>query len=1195
MIPFMAGILYNNIENKKDINGSGLLYFWKLLHSSSIQLIPIHQMLLYMHCLDACEADTDNPLLSSQLQVCHKTLIQSFESWIISWINFDDKNYNYTQSYRCILDKILNKIIGLHLSNFQYIIYHPDIHLCIIDQIKNQTKIDLNYYKINDRLDILEYLCISAETLDIIIECYKKNKWLYEKLICKIIMKLNEKQLNDVFESFMEKFNNEDKYLYWISMESLTQITLYLNEQQLNKILIFIMDRFNDEYNHKDCIKTLTEMALHLNERELNIIFNFLMDIFENKKIEICLECAHILAIISLQLGIKQINNVFQYLKKKFSSYLYDIRAIPFLIKLTEEQLGDFFKCLVIRLTNEKEYLYIHNNCAQLLGSLSIKWNERQLNSAPNFLIKIINNKNKDNTLREICIRSLGTIAIKLNGEQQLNDIFQCLLNGLKDNPWNIQQLYIKTLSTLLILKKWNEKQLNIIFQCLMDGFQFKNGYDCYNSRDLVREISIILNVTQIDTLFTFLINGLKYNDKYIYRCCIESIGYLSKKLNEKYLSDAFQYLINGLKNNQDVNIRKSCAKSLGLISAQLNEKQLNNVFDILMSTSKSLIDIFNSLKEDKEYMQTLQKICTRLNDKQLYLFVKHLLERAKRRFIDYIHDILLKISDDMWKRVTIVILKEYIQQNKITENDEKLINEDNNNLKKENTNDNIDMKLLAYGLLLFNPRIQLNYNDNITLDALNELINYCDKQAIEWGFPTNQQFKWNHNDEDISYPYLNNEILFNDENIYKGNYNSLHETALLGDLSQLKLVLQDNPYIDINDSCNEYQQTLLHLSITNNYWDIARYCIEKGAWIDVRENAINSSTLQTPFENLIQFMKKNSDNKECSEIIKMCKWILRKRTIYPIKRIEHAIDYVKDKLIDENGIIKIIDEKNYSTLLQEGAIFLLGINQKELQDNLIKNDLLYPISFLINRIFFLFEICVNLRQEEEEEENKIKLPINTTFEQIYEKGVKELQVQLTTYWDYITIEECKHKYPDFIDDWSYNIVDRLMNLKSISLNSYYEMSLIIDHKDYCIHLSLCKTLDSILVRIDNRLMKIVPFNISHPKNELGLIQPYLVAYFSLNDSNIDQNKEWLKKYIKNAIQLKDMNHLYCNDNNTLSPREGNVSSIINHWPYFSIQTDSNNSYLKNSNIGYRIRVGDINYEWFRNQETKSFVFKNHK
>ncbi|ETN99819.1 hypothetical protein RFI_37648, partial [Reticulomyxa filosa] len=156
-------------------------------------------------------------------------------------------------------------------------------------------------------------------------------------------------------------------------------------------------------------------------------------------------------------------------------------------------------------------------------------------------------------------------------------------------------------------------------------------------------------------------------------------------------------------------------------------------------------------------------------------------------------------------------------------------------------------------------------------------------------------------------------------------------------------------------------------------------------------------------------------------------------------------------------------------------------------------------------------------------------------------------------------------------------------------------MSLVVGREDHCIYLSLCKTLDYVLVRVDNRWTKTIPLNKSHPINEHGLIQPYLVAYFKSNSLDIDNNKEWLKEYIKNATILEDsdsngsMSNLYCNDNSP--PREGNVSSIVKDCPYRPIQTDAQNCYMRSHNVGYRIRLGDAVYEWFRNQECKIFVF----
>ncbi|ETO14848.1 hypothetical protein RFI_22520, partial [Reticulomyxa filosa] len=96
-------------------------------------------------------------------------------------------------------------------------------------------------------------------------------------------------------------------------------------------------------------------------------------------------------------------------------------------------------------------------------------------------------------------------------------------------------------------------------------------------------------------------------------------------------------------------------------------------------------------------------------------------------------------------------------------------------------------------------------------------------------------------------------------------------------------------------------------LAISNQHWDIARYCIEQGAYI-----AVNSLILRTPFENIMKFIMKYKKNKNCKEYLDamdICKLILKQRTIYPMERIRYAIDYVKDKLIDQNGVIKIIDE----------------------------------------------------------------------------------------------------------------------------------------------------------------------------------------------------------------------------------------------------------------------------------------------
>ncbi|ETO02922.1 hypothetical protein RFI_34491, partial [Reticulomyxa filosa] len=645
MIPFMCGILYNNIISKKDPSGSGLLYFWKLLHLSPPQIVPIYQMMLFMHCLDACKADTNSSFLSSRLQTCHKSLVDSFKTWMIAWIHFDkDKDYAYGKDwlndYKRILVRPLNEVMELHLPNFQYVLHHRDIHLCIINQIKIiQTQLNTldDEELIKDRLNLLQYLCISTETLDIVVQCFKQ-------------MKLNEQQLDDAIELLMDGLVDKDEYI------------------------------------HECCACSIREISLKLNERQLNKVFEFLMNAFESGKITIYYFCDSALAAILSQLREKQSDNAFQCLIHRFP-YFCDY-ATQFIMKLKEEQLGDVFQCLINRLSDEKENEYYREKCAQLLGKFSMKWNEKQLkdafnslkdmpnkdydwtyrealetitvnlsgkqfDNAFNYLIRKLNceneywykdehvglleriaqrsdekqmnialgyfmdklnDKNEHQNIRIKCIQLIkeiskkcnkqqlnkafnssmdiltdkndniyvrmkcaglfGTIAVNLNGKH-FGDAFQCLTNGFKDSDHFVRNSCIVALVTLS--KEWNDKQLDITFQCLIDGFQNINGYCCYTSRNLLEEIEMKLNETQIDSVFTCLINGLKGNSKWNQTACAESIGFLSMKLNKKQLDAVFECL-NGLEDEYEC-IRALCKKSLETISTKLNDRQLDKVF----------------------------------------------------------------------------------------------------------------------------------------------------------------------------------------------------------------------------------------------------------------------------------------------------------------------------------------------------------------------------------------------------------------------------------------------------------------------------------------------------------------------------------------------------------------------------------------------------------------------------------------
>ncbi|ETN98742.1 hypothetical protein RFI_38745, partial [Reticulomyxa filosa] len=110
---------------------------------------------------------------------------------------------------------------------------------CIIDQIKIiQTQFNvLDDKLISDRLDLLQYFCISTETSDVVVQCYKQvfktHPELCAYLLCVISVKLNEQQLDDVFEFFMDGL--VDYYFHFYCAKSIAKIALKLNERQLNK------------------------------------------------------------------------------------------------------------------------------------------------------------------------------------------------------------------------------------------------------------------------------------------------------------------------------------------------------------------------------------------------------------------------------------------------------------------------------------------------------------------------------------------------------------------------------------------------------------------------------------------------------------------------------------------------------------------------------------------------------------------------------------------------------------------------------------------------------------------------------------------------------------------------------------------------------------------------------------------------
>ncbi|ETO00442.1 hypothetical protein RFI_37002, partial [Reticulomyxa filosa] len=119
-------------------------------------------------------------------------------------------------------------------------------------------------------------------------------------------------------------------------------------------------------------------------------------------------------------------------------------------------------------------------------------------------------------------------------------------------------------------------------------------------------------------------------------------------------------------------------------ISTKWNERQSERVFNALIFVSKHSINTNYDKDKDRPLVGLLGLISTKLNDKQLYLLVIHLLERAKKGCTNYVQYALSKISEDMWKRATICGLKENIQM----KNENTLMN-------KQKTDNDTDIQLL--------------------------------------------------------------------------------------------------------------------------------------------------------------------------------------------------------------------------------------------------------------------------------------------------------------------------------------------------------------------------------------------------------------------------------------------------------------------------------------------------------------------
>ncbi|ETN98533.1 putative lipoprotein, partial [Reticulomyxa filosa] len=654
IIPFMAGILYDYIENGKDPDGSRLLYFWKLLHAPSIcQLSPIYQIILSMRCLDSCKADTESQFLPSQLRNCHKNLIDLFKSFLIAWINFDihENDNKYRTAHLP-----LHKVIGLNFSNLSHVLVHPDIYSCIIDQFKPVPK------QLNQR----EYLIIPKKQNRI-------TRWFRPSSQCNVMLmdtleaialKVSEIQLSDVIETLLGGICDRDSH--GKCARFIEKISRNMNKEQLYNTFRWLMDIFNkkyipldeyadifaEEYIPLDVYADIFEaIATKLDEKQVDI-FDILLGGFQ-KRIDLHEICAKLIEKILLNMNTEQLSSAFKRMIDTFNNksiHLCDSCArviTTFVIKLDKEQMDYILKYVISEFeTKDKD---IFNSCAVVLETIVMKLDVKQLSSICKSFLNALDSTNE--SYHRSSADLLKRILLILNEKQQ-NNVFRHLIDGLQDKRKFVHQYCVQLIRTLL--KKWNQEQSSVNFKNLLKKLinnNDKSGY--WLRRKLYMEILVDSNEIHLDTAFKYLIKGLKCKKKRIHKLCIDLLATLSKKwnpiqldnfvmyliknsfkyknnyvrylcaqtiqklkLNEKQLSnDVVNYLMNGFKNDPSKNVQYSCAESIGKISMKLNKKQLN----IAWKCSKNRLNDKNKdMLVRISCAEFLGRIAMKLNKQQL-------------------------------------------------------------------------------------------------------------------------------------------------------------------------------------------------------------------------------------------------------------------------------------------------------------------------------------------------------------------------------------------------------------------------------------------------------------------------------------------------------------------------------------------------------------------------------------------------
>ena len=212
---------------------------------------------------------------------------------------------------------------------------------------------------------------------------------------------------------------------------------------------------------------------------------------------------------------------------------------------------------------------------------------------------------------------------------------------------------------------------------------------------------------------------------------------------------------------------------------------------------------------------------------------------------------------------------------------------------------------------------------------------------------------------------------------------------------------------------------------------------------------------------------------------------ILQNRSLFSLERVKTAVDFMKEQ--EQN---KQSGESVYHNRLCAAIASLIGESTSKIQALLTTGKELYLAAlnnlthvrkgglglqnftqgqdtshFLPVRIAILLDILTNLARGTFDYQLPER-PNNQgyyTSKELCKQGVKELQIQLITYWDHKSLQGCFGE-PTFYGAWASGILTRFHSSTPLR-----ELSLALSHAGHCIYLSLSRQGEAYIVRIDNR------------------------------------------------------------------------------------------------------------------------------